>query len=410
MPRQGQSVESCIIGQWLKNKGDAVEEGDVLFTYETDKTSFEEAAKVSGILLEVFFEEGDDVPCLQNVCVIGEAGENVDAFRPTGTETPAVAAPVAASVGTTAPGRPDSPAETVTTDHPDFINISPRAKALINRTGADAALAVPSGANNRVMEADIQKVLDSGRFRRDELRSSAATVSANIPTANDYEDIKLSPVRKFIAKAMHASLAEAAQLTLNSSFNAADILDFRKKLKGLNLDIPNITVTDIIVYACSRLLPKHKSINAHFMGETMRVFNSAHIGVACDTPRGLLVPTIFNANYLSLTELSVTAKTLFEKCKQGTAEPDVLKGGTFTVSNLGGMGVESFTPVLNPPQTGILGVCSIVERTKDGAAYPAMGLSLTFDHRALDGADAARFLKDLVVYLENFSIYAALEV
>ena len=162
-------------------------------------------------------------------------------------------------------------------------------------------------------------------------------------------------------------------------------------------------MTDIIIYAVSRTLLLHKSINAHFDGEHMRLYNNAHIGVAVDTPRGLLVPTLFNANKLSLAEISAGAKGLFEKCRAGNIEPDNLKGGTFTISNLGTLDIESFTPVLNPPQTGILGVCSVIERTKGGSVYPAMGLSLTFDHRALDGADAAKFLKDLVEFFENWS-------
>jgi pyruvate dehydrogenase E2 component (dihydrolipoamide acetyltransferase) len=149
-------------------------------------------------------------------------------------------------------------------------------------------------------------------------------------------------------------------------------------------------------------------MNAHYLGDTIALYRNAHIGVAVDTPRGLLVPTIFNANKLSLTELATESRNLFEKCKQGAIEPDLLKGASFTVSNLGGFGVEMFTPILNPPQTGLLGVCCVVERTKGGVPYPAMGLSLTYDHRALDGADAARFHKDLIGYLEGFTVQLAL--
>jgi pyruvate/2-oxoglutarate dehydrogenase complex dihydrolipoamide acyltransferase (E2) component len=225
------------------------------------------------------------------------------------------------------------------------------------------------------------------------------------------ESVPLSNMRKVIAKAMHTSLKNTAQLTLNSSFDASDILAFRTKLKDLDkIDKPaNIGMTDIIVYAVSRVIIRHKSINAHLEGDVLKKFSNAHIGVAVDTPRGLMVPTIFNASSLSLAETAVISKELYEMCRQGSINPDLLCGATFTISNLGAFGVESFTPVLNPPQVGLLGVCSITERTKKGGiAYPAMGLSLTFDHRALDGADAARFLKELVEYLERFSLYAAL--
>jgi pyruvate dehydrogenase E2 component (dihydrolipoamide acetyltransferase) len=206
---------------------------------------------------------------------------------------------------------------------------------------------------------------------------------------------------------MRESLSASAQLMLHSSFDATNIIDFRKSLEIANKpnNTLNITVTDIIICAVSRVILKHKSINAHFLGDRIVRFSNAHIGVAVDTPRGLLVPTIRNANCLSLKELSRQAKVLFEKCRQGIIDPDLLKGASFTISNLGGLGIEMFTPILNPPQTGILGVCCVIERTKEGQVYPAMGLSLTFDHQALDGADAARFLKDLVQYLERFSFY-----
>jgi pyruvate dehydrogenase E2 component (dihydrolipoamide acetyltransferase) len=217
-------------------------------------------------------------------------------------------------------------------------------------------------------------------------------------------------MRKAIAKAMRASLMNTAQLTLNSSFNVSDILSFRAKLKDMNKkdETVGVGMTDIIVYAASRVIIRHKSINTHLEGDKLKRFSRAHIGVAVDTPRGLMVPTLFNASSLSLAETAATSKELYSLCRQGSINPDLLSGATFTISNLGTFGVESFTPVLNPPQVGLLGVCSIAERTKGGLAYPSMGLSLTFDHRALDGADAARFLKELVEYLERFSLYAAL--
>jgi len=426
MPRQGQSVESCVIGAWHKKKGDKVSIGDILFTYETDKATFEEEAKVGGIFLERFFEEGDDVECLKNVCVIGDEGESVDEFRPHGDgrqETADSSRQAAAdAIGAVAPLLPS-----VVCGLP---SLSPRAKRLAETTGADIRYAVPSGANSRIMERDIQAVIQQGHIATRPAQGNSAegvigtgiggrvttfdvasdSRAASIAQRNlrvpEFEDVKLSNIRKVIAKSMHASLSNSAQLTLHSSFEATDILDFRKKLKTAaeKLVQPNVSVTDIIIYAVSRTLLKHRNVNAHFLGESMRLFNRSHIGVAVDTPRGLLVPTLFNTDAMTLFEVAKNSKELFEKCKQGSVAPDLLKNATFTISNLGTMGIESFTPVLNPPQAGILGVCSIVERTRDGKPYPAMGLSLTFDHRALDGADAARFLKDLVDYLELFSV------
>jgi len=433
MPRQGQSVESCLIGNWYKKKGDSVSVGDLLFTYETDKATFEEEATVDGILLDVFFEEGDDVECLVNVCVIGAEGESTEEFRPKGAdggsaevsstvspESEASQSQQSGNVNQSSASAVDAMGSTApmpsTASDDSFVRISPRARLLAEKTRADLGYATPTGPSGRIIERDVQAVLSSGHrgetssFAQSDSNLVASDVSRKVITP-DSEEVGLTNVRKFIAKAMHTSLANSAQLTHHSTFNATDVLSFRKNLKTIieNEAVSKITITDIIVYAVSRVLPKHKSMNAHFLGDSMKLFNNAHIGVAVDTPRGLLVPTLFNVNSLSLSQLSVHAKELFEMSKQGSVPPDLLKGASFTISNLGGMGVEMFTPVINPPQTGILGVCSIVERTKNGVTYPAMGLSLTYDHRALDGADAARFMQALVKYLEKFSFNLALE-
>jgi pyruvate dehydrogenase E2 component (dihydrolipoamide acetyltransferase) len=209
---------------------------------------------------------------------------------------------------------------------------------------------------------------------------------------------------------MHASLSEMAQLTLNSSFNAAEIMAFRASLKenAEKLGLPNITLNDMILFAVSRTILAHRALNAHYLGDTMRYFKHCNLGVAVDTERGLMVPTIFGADMLSLSALAKKSKEIIKDTQAGTVNPDLLRGASFTVTNLGSLGVESFTPVINPPQTAILGVNTVTYRTKeDGSVYPAMALSLTFDHRALDGAPAARFLKDLCANLENFTLLLA---
>ena len=206
------------------------------------------------------------------------------------------------------------------------------------------------------------------------------------------------------------SLADMAQLTHNSSFDASNIQAFRKQLKAAaekNPDMPNITLNDMILYAVAKTLKKHPDLNAHFMGDCIRHFNHVHLGMAVDTPRGLLVPTIFNADTMTLSELAAEAKRVAKEAQSGNISPDLLQGASFTVSNLGMFGVETFTPVINPPQTGILGVDCIVERVRtvggEIKTYPAMSLSLTYDHRALDGAPASRFLQDVCRALENFT-------
>ncbi len=440
MPRQGQSVESCIITAFNKKVGDTVEKGDVLFSYETDKSSFDEPAPEAGKILAIFREEGDDVPCLENVLVIGQDGEDVSAFAPAKDEAPAEAAPVASPSEAPAAETPvaETPVATATataTAGEGSMSISPRARILAEKTHADLLKAVPTGPNGRIIERDVQRLLDlgltvspaardgydspiegtgiNGRVVLNDLNAPAApAASATAPAScgPEYEDVKLPNIRKFIAKQMCTSLSTMAQLTLNSSFDATKLLNLRASLKSgaEKLGLANITLNDMVLYAVSKVLPNHKDLNAHYLDDTIRYFNTVNLGIAVDTPRGLVVPTVFGAERMSLNELSKTAKTVITEAQNGTISPDNLKGGSFTVTNLGSLGIESFTPVINPPQTGILGVDTITRRIKEvngeDVTYPAMGLSLTFDHRALDGAPAAKFLKDLCFALENFDL------
>lgn len=222
----------------------------------------------------------------------------------------------------------------------------------------------------------------------------------------NYKDTKLKPVRKVIAKNMMESLQSMAQLTLNTSFNAEKLLSARKAYKAnADEDIQKITINDMILYAVAQVLPAHPALNSYFLGDVMRTFSVVNLGIAVDTPRGLLVPNVMEAEKMTLRELSKAAKALVAAAQSGKVSMDLMTNGTFTVTNLGSLGIESFTPVINPPQTGILGVCTTVNRfDNEGKRYPAIGLSLTFDHRALDGAPAARFLRELCVFLENWDI------
>jgi pyruvate dehydrogenase E2 component (dihydrolipoamide acetyltransferase) len=232
-------------------------------------------------------------------------------------------------------------------------------------------------------------------------------------TQSETEKVKLTNIRKVIAKAMYNSISTTCQLTLNSSFDVTEIMEFRKKLKAGKdkFGLENITLNDIVLYAVSRTLLNFKDLNAHFLDDSMLYFKNVNLGVAIDTDRGLMVPTLFNANLKSLNEISSQVKALAKECQSGSINPDLLKDGSFTVTNLGTLDIESFTPILNAPQTGILGVNNITQRAKevDGEIvfYPAMGLSLTFDHRAIDGAPAGKFLQALKYNLENFSCLLA---
>ena len=405
MPKAGITVESCIIGTWEKKVGDSVKVGDILFTYETDKASFECESTEEGTLLEIFFQDGDEVPCLMNVCAIGAPGEDVSALRPEGNQAPAAEAPAAEEKKVEAAPVAAIPATAVATDK---TAVSPRAKKLAERAGVDASLATPTGPNGRIIERDIRTLMDNPVAASEVVQAPAAAVAES-----EYEDVKFSGIRRAISKSMHTSLSTMAQLTHNTSFDATNILAYRKQLKNAEGELSGITLGDIVLYAVSRTLLNHPDLNAHMLDDnSIRLFKHVNLGVAVDTPRGLMVPTIFNADQKSLLEISKEVKELAAQCREGNISPDKLSGGTFTVSNLGNLGVESFTPVINPPQTGILGVCTTVERIRKGKdgnieTYPAMGLSLTYDHRAVDGSPAARFQKELGQALENFTTLLA---
>ena len=410
MPKAGITVESCIIGTWEKKVGDAVKVGDILFTYETDKASFECESTEEGTLLEIFFGDGEEVPCLVNVCAVGNPGEDCSALRPDGAATEAPAAEAApAPAAEVAPVAAPVVAESTAVEG-DKSAVSPRAKKLAERAGVDATLATPTGPNGRIIERDVRNLIDNPVVAAAPV---AAPVAAAAAPEAEYEDVKFSGIRRAISKSMMTSLSTIAQLTHNTSFDASSILAYRKQLKASEGDCAGITLGDIVLYAVSRTLLNHPDLNANMIDDsTIRHFKHVNLGVAVDTPRGLMVPTIFNADQKSLLEISREVKELAAQCREGNISPDKLAGASFTVSNLGNLGVESFTPVINPPQTGILGVCGTIDRVKRGkdgeiAIYPAMGLSLTYDHRAVDGTPAARFQKELCQNLENFTVLLA---
>lgn len=441
MPNVGISVESCILTEWHKKKGEEVKEGDVLFTYETDKTTADELATASGTLIDVFFDEGAEIPIMTNIGVIGKPGEATAEFIPAmlkGKEEPKTEEPKAEA----AKEAPKAEATAAVAAPEGFVPASPRAKALAKKAGVDYKFAAPTGAEDRVCEADVRRLIENGptatyaaagafkgeagtgiggKFSVSDINAPKAAeapkaVEAPKAEAVEYIDEKMSGIRRATAKNMLNSLATTAQLTHTTSFDATDILAYRAKLKANMeaLGLPNITLNDIVLYAVSRVLakPEHAYLNAHVLeGNVIRKFTGVHIGMAVDTERGLLVPTIMNADKLSLAQLSAEAKKLAKAAQGGTLTADKMQGASFTVSNLGSFGIESFTPVINPPQTGILGVDTTTTRVKivngEMKAYQAMGLSLTFDHRAVDGAPAARFLKDLCATLENFTLLLA---
>jgi pyruvate dehydrogenase E2 component (dihydrolipoamide acetyltransferase) len=439
LPKQGQSVESCIITEIKKKKGDTVKKGDILFSYETDKASFEEESPADGVVLECFYNDGDEVPVLLNMMVIGQPGEEYASLlgeAVSGTEQEAVSqkAEEPAKVQT---AEAINPSAALPVNQSTSTFISPRAKNLAAKEAVDASQLTGTGPNGRVIEKDIQAVLEN----RPKMTPLAKKIAAeegvqpqgagtglagtakstdlipavlNTVYGTDYEDKKISNMRKIIAKTMHASLQNSAQLTHHLGADARRIMELRKKVKmamDTGILTTNITLNDMVCFAVIKALKKFPNVNSQFLGDTMRLFNKVHLGLAVDTDRGLMVPVVRNADDLSIIGLANQFKEIANGCRKGGINPEILsaEAGTFTVSNLGNYGVEMFTPVINLPQSAILGVNTIVPRPKDlgdgvYAFVPYIGLSLTYDHRALDGGEATRFLKQIAIEIETLEL------
>ncbi|MDD6542878.1 MAG: 2-oxo acid dehydrogenase subunit E2, partial [Clostridiales bacterium] len=310
MPKEGITVESCIIGEWKKNVGDHVNVGDVLFTYETDKAEFECESTAAGTLLAKFYEDGDEVPCLSNVCAVGNPGDAYEFLKP-GAEVPAPAAAPAAeeAAPAAAPAAPTAAAA--------FKAISPRAMAKAVANNVNPALATGTGPNGRIIERDIDKLIASGT-------ACAYTAASAVPAA-EFEDVKWGPVRKATAKSMTKSLSTMAQLTQQYSFDATQIQAYRAMLKPLDAPMGKVSLNDMVMFAVAKTIKSCPDLNANVLEENVvRHFNTVNLGFACDTPRGLIVPTIFNADQMTLLELSMEAKRLAAEARDGKLSPDYM--------------------------------------------------------------------------------------
>ncbi|HQJ21547.1 MAG TPA: dihydrolipoamide acetyltransferase family protein [Bacteroidales bacterium] len=408
MPKQGQSVETCVIMTWFKNKGDYVKTGDILCSYETDKASFELESPAEGSLLEIFFPEGAEVPVLTNIAVIGREGEDIEAFRPgsAGASAPAETSKKETLEQATAESTVSSLSVTETGGK---IRISPRARNLALAKGVPITQIKGTGPNGRIIVRDIENAL-KGYTPLEATKEPEPALSG---TETEYTDKPLSNVRRIIAGAMHASLQNSAQLTHHMSADVRKLLEARKKIKeerASGKSVPDITLNDMVCFCVIKALRKFPEANSHFLGDYIRIFNSVHLGLAVDTERRLMVPAIKNACRMTLPVLSKELKSAAEACRKGNINPELIQStaASFTVTNLGAYGVEMFTPVINLPQVAILGVCTITYRPADISNgvmgfIPVIGLSLTYDHRAIDGGPATLFLKEIKEQIEGFN-------
>lgn len=454
MPKLGNTVESSIIVKWHVEEGQRIKQDDVLCEIETDKATMDVQAGVDGVLLKRLRAEGDDVPVLETIAIIGESGEQFDAA---GGVVPSAANTVKAAHNqehaaqnrdsATMPVRTASdiaPAACVS-NPVDSVAASPRAKKLAEERMVSLKGIAGSGPHGRILERDVSAMFKNtpgfssaawdvvgrgierafsgqsgsglgGRFLASDvarLAEKAQESVAGVGGQPDYIDEPVKGIRKIISDRMLHSIQSSAQLTLHASAKADQLLALRARLKqsAPNLGLSGVTIGDMVAFSLSRVLLRHPALNAHALPGIIRKFRHVHLGLAVDTPRGLMVPVIRNADTLSLKEISAQSKKLAKACLEGTISPELLSGSTFTLTNLGAFGIESFTPILNEPETAILGLCSIVPRPKaDGTGSEMrIGLSLTHDHRIVDGADGARFLKDLSAVLAEFDLYLLTE-
>lgn len=466
LPRQGNSVESCIILEWKKQEGDTVSEGETICEVETDKATFEVEATASGVLRKHLVSEGDDVPVLAPIAIVGEPDEDISALleeanangeanndAASAADSDSDSEGESESEANSAPGGDSKTAKegratatgTTGTRAPERSGdgsaaVSPRARMRAEEKGIDPESLTGSGPEGRVIERDVLAAAESRgpvtSTAKEILSAAGGRISAEQATAmqqagpggsatsgagaeqrevaypGGYEDKPVRSVRKVIAERMHASLQDTAQLTLNRRADARALLAFRRRLKGSKDEaLQGISINDLILYAVTKALSEFPDMNSHFLGETIRTFSSVHLGFAVDTERGLMVPTIANADSLSLRVLSQEAKRVAKLAIDGKAGPEELREGTFTVTNLGALGVDYFTPVLNPPQVGILGVGGIepapLSLDEPDTFIPKIALSLTIDHQGVDGAPGARFLGRVAEMLAEIDLVLA---
>jgi pyruvate dehydrogenase E2 component (dihydrolipoamide acetyltransferase) len=457
MPKQGQSVESCIIVEWKKKPGDSISEGDILCEVETDKAVLEVPSPVAGTLLDLFFAAGDDVAVLTPIATVGVAGEDTSALRPATASvatTPAPQTPLPSQPST--PPFPQRTPPLPAPSSPEHVGISPRARALAEHRAVETSGIRGSGPGGRIIERDIEAALLSqpkvspvakamvasgdfalpdqgsgpgGRIMARDLASpalasmpiaaeSAGQADTSSPTpppqaVGESEVIPIRGVRKVIAERMLNSLQTTAQLTLHSSADARAVLALRKRLKASDaaLGLQGVTINDLILFAVTRILPQYPALNATMSEKAITQYREIHLGFAVDTPRGLLVPVIRQANRLTLRSLAQESKRLSKAIQNGAISPDEMVGGTFTVTNLGNLGIEQFTPILYAPQVAILGVGSInlkaVEVDGEVEFIPHISLSLTVNHQVVDGAPAARFLQALALGIKDLDLLLA---
>jgi len=394
LPRLGQGMEAGTIVRWLKSEGDKVEKGEPLYELDTDKVTQEVEADASGVLLKILAGEGEEIEVGKRIAVIGEEGEEVaadEAAVEVDEDEQEEGSPAPAREEERERGREaakeDAEEQQETARANGRIKASPLARRIARERGIDLASLSGTGPEGRIVAEDVE-------------RAAAAPAHATVGAAPlEAEVVPLTSLRKTIARRLtEAWQAPAFQISMSADMTRAQELHARLRDQG-------VSVTDILTKLAAIALLRHREVNAQFADDELRIFPNAHVGLAVATERGLIVPVQREVELKSLVQIAAERKELVQRTREGKLAQEDLEGGTFTISNLGMYGVEIFTAVLNPPQAAILAVGAIEEKAvvedSQFVARPLMAMTLTCDHRAIDGAKAAEFLRELKTLLEE---------
>lgn len=383
MPRLSDSMEEGTIVAWLVEDGGEVEIGQEIIEIETDKANMPYESDAAGTL-RITAQVGETLPIGSVIATVGEVSGGDDS----GPE-PAAEANPQPSASARAP-----------VNKKQGISASPVARRVAAKLGVELGAITGSGPFGRILKKDV--VTQAGRQSVAETPGSAASAGAD--PASGSKSVPLSKIRQVVARRMAEAKATIPDFSLETDVNMSRSLELHDRLR--NLSDPAPSLNDLIVMATGRTLMRHPRVNSTWRGDHLDQYGQANIGVAVATDQGLVVPTVRNADRLSLGEIAATSRELVGKARDGRLTPPELDGGTITVSNLGMLGVERFTGVINPPQAAILCIGRIVDRPGAGdddglVMVPTMTITMVCDHRVLDGADGARFLGDLRKTLEQ---------
>ncbi len=406
MPKFGLTMTEGTIQKWFKAEGETINAGEPLFEVETEKVLYEVESSATGTVAKLLYPLEAVVPVGLPVAIIAVAGENVVAVAAKygGGAPSAAAVSVAAAPSPTS----DPPSASAGSGRREGAPVTPAARKLAQELKVDLSRVAGTGPGGRITREDVEKAANQPAAAP-ALASAPTPAAPATSTVAPAQSAPLRGMRKVIAERMHKSLQGSAQLTITTEVDVTQLIDRRQEVQREF----NATYTDFIVQACAHALKQHPRMNAALEGDSLRTQEHISVGVAVALEEGLIVPVIANTDKKSLKEIAQAARNLAEKARAGKLTLEEVSGGTFTVSNLGMYGVDGFTPILNAPQTGILGVGRIVEKPViyrgEVAKRSTMVLSLTFDHRVIDGAPAGAFLQtvaDLLAHGNRISLDA----